>query len=312
MPDQAGDSNCSIRRTIEDELVVRWTEIAASLAGSLPALVYIAVLVIARAYREFIRRLSLYIALTALLVAATWPRWGGKNDAPHQLVYFQLAAQLYAVLAFGLIAILVSAYVFAIAVVRKVDQNARHELAGLVVVFVLPALVCWIALLPTICGKHLQLLVALIAAVIFVQFVVSNAALFAVLVSLLRRVADRDAFNRQHYKTPLKRILPLFCCVFCMQIPATLCFASKIYEATLDDTATVSLATAEVVALVPCWSVVLPVLLVCNTPRPSFPNAPVDGEKHAFSNAGGRNAFVMVDDSLSTEIGGDYVCLNEQ
>ena len=296
---QAEDNNCSIRRTVKEEFdsVVRWTEIAASLAGSLPALAYIIPLVIARAYREFIRRLSLYIALTALLVAVTWPRWGGSG-ASQQLIHFQLFAQVYAALAFGLVAILVSVYVFAIAV-RKIDQNGKHEIVGLVIVFVLPVLVCWIVLLP-ICGKRLQLVIALIAAVIFVQFVVSNAALFAVLMGILRRVADRDAFNQQHYKRALKRVLPLFCYVFCMQIPATLVVASKIYVATLDDAAPVSFAAAEVIALVPCWSFVLPVLLVCDTPRRSFLNT--SNEESSWNM---YKAF-ETDTSLSTEIGAPY------
>eukprot|EP00731_Ephydatia_muelleri_P015195 Em0008g915a len=288
---QAEDSNCSIRRAVKEEFdsLVRWTEIVASLAGLLPALLYITVLVITRAYREFIRRLSLYIALTALLVAVTWPRWGGSGASQH----FQLFAQVYAALAFGLIAILVSVYVFAIAV-RKIDQNGKHEVVGLVIVFVLPVLVCWIVLLP-ICGKRLQLVIALIAAVIFVQFVVSNVALFVVLMGILRRVADRDAFNQQHYKRALRTVLPLFCYVFCMQIPATLVVASEIYMATLDDAAPVSFAAAEVVALVPCWSFVLPVLLVCDTPRRSFPNT--SNEESSL------NTYrAAIDASLSTSV----------
>ena len=298
---QAEDNNCSIRRTVKEEFdsVVRWTEIAASLAGSLPALAYITALVIARAYREFIRRLSLYIALTALLVAVTWPRWGGSG-ASQQLIHFQLFAQVYAGLAFGLVAILVSVYVFAIAV-RKIDQNGKHEVVGLMIVFVLPVFVCWIVLLP-ICGKRLQLVIALIAAVIFVQFLVSNAALFVVLMGILRRVADGDAFNQQHYKRALKRVLPLFCYVFCMQIPSTLVVASKIYMATLDDAAPVSFAAAEVVALMPCWSFVLPVLLVCDTPRRSFPNT--SNEESSLNMY--KEAF-ETDTSLSTEIGAPYV-----
>ena len=301
MLDLAGDNNCSIRRAIEVEFdsIVRWTEIATSLAGSLPALAYITVLLITRAYRAFIRRLSLYIALTALLVAVTWPRWGGSG-ASQQLIHFQLFAQVYAALAFGLIAILVSVYVFAIAV-RKIDQNWKHEVVGLVIVFVLPALVCWIVLLP-ICGKGLQLVIALIAAVVFVQFIVSNAALFAALMGILRRVADRDAFNQQHYKRALKRVLPLFCYVFCMQIPATLVVASKIYVATLDDAAPVSFAAAEVVALVPCWSFVLPVLLVCDTPRRSFPNT-----SNEESSLNTYKAAFETDTSVSMEIGAEYV-----
>ena len=301
MLDLAGDNNCSIRRAIEVEFdsIVRWTEIATSLAGSLPALAYITVLLITRAYRAFIRRLSLYIALTALLVAVTWPRWGGSG-ASQQLIHFQLFAQVYAALALGLIAILVSVYVFAIAV-RKIDQNWKHEVVGLVIVFVLPVLVCWIVLLP-ICGKGLQLVIALIATVVFVQFIVSNAALFAALMGILRRVADRDAFNQQHYKRALKRVLPLFCYVFCMQIPATLVVASKIYMATLDDAAPVSFAAAEVVALVPCWSFVLPVLLVCDTPRRSFPNT-----SYEESSLNTYKAAFETDTSVSMEIGAEYV-----
>ncbi|KAL5491098.1 hypothetical protein EMCRGX_G016320, partial [Ephydatia muelleri] len=302
MLDQAEDNNCSIRRAVKDESdsIVRWTEIAASLAGSLPALAYITVLLITRAYQKFIRRLSLYIALTALLVAVTWPRWGGSG-ASQQLIHFQLAAQVYAGLAFGLIAILVSVYVFAIAV-RKIDQNGKHEIVGLVIVFVLPALVCWIALLP-ICGKHLRLLVALVAAVVFVQFIVSNAALFAVLMGILKRVADRDAFNQHHYKRALKSVLPLFCYVFCMQIPATLVVASKIYVATLDDVAPVSFAAAEVIALVPCWSFVLPVLLVCDTPCRCFPNT---SNENSSLNMHMYKAAFEADTSFSTEIGAPY------
>ena len=302
MLDQAEDNNCSIRRAVKDESdsIVRWTEIAASLAGSLPALAYITVLLITRAYQKFIRRLSLYIALTALLVAVTWPRWGGSG-ASQQLIHFQLTAQVYAGLAFGLIAILVSVYVFAIAV-RKIDQNGKHEIVGLVIVFVLPALVCWIALLP-ICGKHLRLLVALVAAVVCVQFIVSNAALFAVLMGILKRVVGRDAFNQHHYKRALKSVLPLFCYVFCMQIPATLVVASKIYMATLDDVAPVSFAAAEVIALVPCWSFVLPVLLVCDTPCRCYPNT---SNENSSLNMHMYKAAFEADTSFSTEIGAPY------
>ena len=228
----------------------------------MPALAYIIVLVVTRAYREFIHRLSLYLAVTSLLVAATWPVW---DIASHQLILFQRIARLYAWLAFGLIIILVSIYVFAIAI-RKIIQNVKHEVLGITIVFVLPLLVCWIPSL-LVCQKSSGIVIVCVAMIVCVQFIVSNAALLAILAGLLRRVADKDSFLYQHYKRALRRVLPLFSNVLCLQIPAMLVVAYSIYVATLDDPASVSLPAAGVIALVPCWNFVLPLLLICELPR---------------------------------------------
>ena len=264
MPDYAASGqNCSIGWLVEGQRpIIHWMDVGASLAGSLPALAYIIVLVVTRAYREFIQRLSLYLAVTSLLVAATWPAW---DVASHQLILFQMIARLYAWLAFGLITILVSIYVFAIAI-RKVIQNAKHEVLGITIVFVLPLLVCWVPSLP-VCEKSSKTIVACVIMIVCVQFIVSDAALFAVLAGLLRRVADKDSFLYQHYKRALRRVLPLFSYVFCLQIPAMLVFAYNIYVVTLDDPASVSLPASGVISLVPCWNFILPLLLICELPR---------------------------------------------
>ena len=304
MPNYTAEHNCSMSAVhVEDKYeLVRWTEVAASLAGSLPALAYIIVLVATKAYREFIRRLSLYLAVTGLLVSATWPRWG--NALTPELNAFHKTAQVYAGLAFGLIAILVSVYAFSIAVLRY-DQSTRFEIAGIFVVFVLPLLVCWIPLLP-ICDRH-NLYGAAIASVVCLQFVVSNAALFVVLARLIRRAADRDAFLYEHNKAALKRVLPLFGYVLCLQIPAVMVVVYIIHVATLDDSASVSLAAAEVVALVPCWSSILPFLLICYLPRRrAGKDRWVHVETTALKSGAAGNAIIE-STSFSGELLSDYV-----
>lgn len=306
----AEENNCSSGPTIVEgeQSLVFWTEIAASLAGSLPALAYVVILVITKAYREFTRRLSLYLALTALLLAATWPNWSGRGPALHTSILLQGVLQLYAGLAFGLVATLASAYVFAIAVL-KVEQSVKHEVAGLVVVFVGPLFVCWVASL-SFCAREHWTVAAAFASVVLVQFIVSNAALVAVVLRLLRRiVSDREAFLYEHHKKALKKVLPLFSCVFCMQIPTSVVVAYCIYLTTLDDAAGVSLAASEAVALVPCWSAVLPLLLVCDPVfrpcRASSRNANNDDRSRVMNK--NEAAFVMGNSLSGEDFGAEYV-----
>ena len=92
-------------------------------------------------------------------------------------------------------------------------------------------------------------------------------------IRLLRRVnyvAENDSFLYRHYKRALRQVLPLFSsgtCFGCRYQQRWSGFAYNIYVVTLDDPASVSLPASGVIAFIPCWNSVLPLLLICELPR---------------------------------------------
>ena len=130
-----------------------------SVFGTIATLFYVAAILLiikSRAHRQFVHRLSLYLAFGGLLRAATlWLTVAPVNiklpdndsvslrDGWDGLCVFSAVLTQYSVFFQTLIVVWICMYVFVAVVFQKQLQRLRHEIAGIITVLLVPLMFTW-------------------------------------------------------------------------------------------------------------------------------------------------------------------------
>ena len=247
-------------------LLIGSTAVLSDSVGILSSLAAIVLVLITRAYKEFIQRLFLYLAITATVVCTLTlcqdvvslvldAHNNTKIDEFRIAIWFPLG---YFGLLYGLLLCWIGVYVASLTI-GGIFKSIRYEIIGLAIVTITPLTLAW---LPVMQDHYCDLALSILAIILLLSVLMVTLSVGAVIFQLCRSGLK---CNSSVHVRALKEATPLLIFVVIHQIAVgfLLTYAVILLSKYLDETELPPISLVVLFQSVPVLFVSIPLVLLC-------------------------------------------------
>ena len=268
----SGLAICNLSSWNESQfLLIMSTQVTSYSVGLLSSLAAIVLVLITRAYKEFIQRLFLYLAITATVVCTlllsipvVYIMLDAHNDTTQlqaKLDEFQIAISFplgYFVMLYALLLCWIGVYVASLTIgIRKRFKPIRYEIIGLAIVTIAPLTLSW--LVPVMQYHYCDLALSILVIILLLSVLMVTLSVGAVIFQLCRSGLK---CNSSVHVRALKEATPLLTFVVINQIAVGLMLTYSIIVL-LNETKLPPVSLVVFYASVPSFFVSIPLVLLC-------------------------------------------------